>query len=167
MSQTPVTSGATVSSSATVVARSLLYGSILAAAILVVGSVVGFLVAGVQGLASAIVGALLAAVFMGLTAASVVLANRVAPNGERLGLYFGIIAGTWALKFVAFIVVVLVLRGQPWLNAYLFFGAVIVAVIGTLVADGLAIQFTRVPYVGDIALPGNPDAPGRDSEGTR
>jgi hypothetical protein len=152
VSQTPV------SSSATVVARSLTYGSILTGAILVIGSVVGFLVAGVNGLFSAVVGAALAAVFMGLTAASVILANRVAPNGTRLGLYFGIIAGTWALKFVAFVIVVLVLRGQPWLNAYLFFGAVVVAVIGSLIADALAIQFTRVPYVGDIALPGNPDA---------
>lgn len=150
-------SKAPVSSSAAVVVRSLVYGSILAGAILVIGSVVGFLLAGVSGLLSAIVGALLAAAFMGLTAASVVFANRVAPNGTNLGLYFGIVSGTWALKFIAFIVVVLALRGQPWLNAYLFFGAVIVAVIGSLVADALAIQLTRVPYVGDIPLPGNPD----------
>lgn len=152
MTQTPV------SSSAAVVLRSLIYGSILTGAILVIGSVVGFLLAGVNGLLSAIIGAVLAAVFMGLTAASVVLANRVAPNGTNLGLYFGIIAGTWALKFIAFIVVVLALRGQPWLNTYLFFGAVVVAVIGSLIADALAIQLTRVPYVGDIPLPGNPDA---------
>ncbi len=162
MSQSPVHAPA-ANTTATVVARSLLYGSILAIAIAVVGSVVGFFVAGLNGLSSAIIGALLAAVFMGLTAASVVVANRVAPNGTRLGLYFGIIAGAWALKFVAFVVVILVLRGQPWLNAYLFFGAVVVAVIGSLVADALAIQFTRVPYVGDIALPGNPDAAKSDS----
>lgn len=162
MSQAPV------SSSATVVARSLIYGSILTGAILVIGSVVGFLLAGVNGMVSAMIGAVLAAVFMGLTAVSVVLANRVAPNGTRLGLYFGIISGTWALKFVAFVVVVLVLRGQPWLNAYLFFGAVVVAVIGSLIADALAIQFTRVPYVGDIPLPGNPDVEdAENSTGTR
>lgn len=149
----------TVHTTATVVGRSLLYGSILALAIAVIGSVVGFLVAGPGGLASAIVGAVLAAAFMGLTAGSVVIANRVAPDGTNLGLYFGIIAGTWALKFVAFIVVILLLRGQPWLNAYLFFGAVVIAVIGSLVADALAIQLTRVPYVGNITLPGNPDEP--------
>jgi hypothetical protein len=150
---------APANTTATVVGRSLLYGSILAVAIAVIGSIVGFFVAGISGLSSAIVGALLAAVFMGLTAASVVIANRVAPNGTNLGLYFGIIAGTWALKFVAFIVVILLLRGQPWLNAYLFFGAVVIAVIGSLVADALAIQLTRVSYVGDITLPGNPDDP--------
>ena len=162
MSQPPAHTPA-VHSTATIVSRSLLYGSILAVAIAVIGSIVGYLVAGMNGLFSAIIGAVLAAVFMGLTAASVVLANRVAPNGTRLGLYFGIIAGAWALKFVAFIVVILVLRGQPWLNAYLFFGAVVVAVIGSLVADSLAIVLTRVPYVGDIALPGNPDAENPDS----
>lgn len=153
MSQTPE------HTTTTVVGRSLLYGTILAVAIAVIGSIVGFLIAGVDGLLSAIVGALLAAVFMGLTAGSVVIANRVAPDGTNLGLYFGIIAGTWALKFIAFIVVILLLRGQPWLNAYLFFGAVVIAVIGSLVADALAIQLTRVPYVGNVTLPGNPDDP--------
>jgi len=148
-----------VPSQSTVVARSLKYGTIVTGAIAVVGSLIGYLVAGTNGLASAIIGALLAAIFMGLTAGSVVFANRVAPNGTNLGLYFGIIAGTWALKFVAFVVVILLLRGQPWLNAQLFFGAVVIAVIGTLIADALAIQFSRVPYVGDIPLPGNPDAP--------
>jgi len=148
-----------VPSQSTVVARSLEYGTIVTGAIAVVGSLIGYLVAGTNGLASAIIGALLAAIFMGLTAGSVVFANRVAPNGTNLGLYFGIIAGTWALKFVAFVVVILLLRGQPWLNAQLFFGAVVIAVIGTLIADALAIQFSRVPYVGDIPLPGNPDAP--------
>ena len=90
-----------------------------------------------------------------VTIASVMLAGRVAPGGTNLGLYFGIIAGAWFLKFALFIVVVLALRGQTWLNPYLFFGAVIVAVIGSLVADGLALQRARVPYVGDIALPGD------------
>lgn len=145
-------------SSSTIVRRALTYGTILSIGIAVVGSVIGFLVAGVPGLLSALVGAVLSAAFMGLTAASVVIADRVAPGGTSLGLYFGIIAGAWAIKFVGFIVVVVLLRGQPWLNPYLFFGAVLVAVLGSLVADGLAIQFTRVPYVGDIALPGNPDA---------
>ncbi len=162
MSTTPAgTSGAKV------VTRSLVYGSVVAGGILVIGSIVGLLVAGLPGLASAIVGALLAAVFMLLTAASVVVANRVAPNGTNLGLYFGIIALTWFLKFAAFIVVVLTLREQPWLNPYLFFGGVVVAVIGSLVADGLAIRFTRVPYVGDIPLPGDSGTPGNDSKTTR
>jgi hypothetical protein len=159
VSTVPGTSG-----TARVVSRALVYGSIVTGGILVIGSIVGLLVAGLPGLASAIVGALLAAVFMLLTAASVVLANRVAPNGTNLGLYFGIIAATWFLKFVAFIVVVLTLRQQPWLNPYLFFGGVVVAVIGSLVADALAIQLTRVPYVGDIALPGDPGAPGKGSK---
>jgi hypothetical protein len=160
-------SQSSVGSSATIVRRSLVYGSILTGAIAVVGSVVGYLVAGPRGLASAIIGAVLAALFMGLTAASVVLANRVAPNGTNLGLYFGIISVTWFVKFVAFIVVVLALRGQPWLNPYLFFGGVVAAVVGSLVADGLAIQLTRVPYVGDIALPTDADGAADDSKSAR
>lgn len=144
--------------SSSVLVLSLRYGAIVTAVIAVVGAVVGYLVAAVPGLASALVGALLAAVFMALTAGSVVLANRVAPGAASLGLNFGIIAGTWLLKFVVFIVVVIVVSGQPWLSPYLFFGAVIAAVIGSLVADAFALQRARVPYVGDVELPGNPDA---------
>ena len=140
-----------------VLKRSLLYGGILAAAILVVGSVVGFLVAGLPGLTSAVIGALLAAVFMGLTAASVLLANRLAPNGTNLGLYFGIIAGVWFLKLAAFLVVALVLHSQPWLNPYLFFGAVVIAVMGSLILDGVALGKTRLSYVPDAVLPGKDD----------
>jgi hypothetical protein len=144
--------------SSSVLVLSLRYGAIVTAVIAVVGAIVGYLVAAVPGLASALIGAVLAAVFMGLTAGSVVLANRVAPGAASVGLNFGIIAGTWLIKFVMFIVVVILVSGQPWLRPYLFFGAVIAAVFGSLVADGVALQRARVPYVGDIELPGNPDA---------
>ena len=35
----------------------------------------------------------------------------------------------------------------------MFFGSVIVAVLGSLVVDVLAFQRSRVPYVSDIDLP--------------
>jgi hypothetical protein len=35
-----------------------------------------------------------------------------------------------------------------------FFWAVIAAVIGTLIADVVAIARTRIPYVSDVKLPG-------------
>lgn len=144
--------------SPSVLSLSLRYGAIVTAVTAVAGAIVGYLVAGMPGLASALIGAVLAAIFMGLTAASVVLANRVAPGAAAVGLNFVIIAGTWLVKFVVFIVVVILVSAQPWLRPYLFFAAAIAAVFGSLVADGVALQRTRVPYVGDIELPGNPDA---------
>jgi len=144
--------------SPSVLSLSLRYGAIVTAVTAVAGAIVGYLVAGMPGLASALIGAVLAAIFMGLTAASVVLANRVAPGVAAVGLNFVIIAGTWLVKFVVFIVVVILVSAQPWLRPYLFFAAAIAAVFGSLVADGVALQRARVPYVGDIELPGNPDA---------
>jgi fructose-specific phosphotransferase system IIC component len=141
--------------SPSVVGLSLRYGGAFTLAIAVVGSLIGFLVAGVAGLVSALIGALLAAVFMALTALSIVLANRLSPNGESSGRYFAVIAGAWAIKMVAFVIVALQLRQQDWLNGAVFFIAALVAVAGSLLADGMALARARVPYVGNIALPGD------------
>jgi hypothetical protein len=134
--------------------NSLRYGGMLTIAIAVLGATIGFLVAGWSGVVSALIGASLAAVFMGLTAASILLAERYTRNDPPGTAYFGIILGAWFLKLVLFLVLMIFLRGQHWLNPYVFFGAVLAAVIGSLIADGLAIARTRVPYVGDIDLPG-------------
>ena len=122
----------TTSTSATitpVLKKSLLYGSVLAIAVAIIGSVVGLIVAGVPGLVSALLGAAMAAVFMGLTAASLILANRVAPDGTNVGRFFAIVAGGGLLKFAAFTVAILLLGSQPWLYPYLFFWAMVAAVI--------------------------------------
>ena len=58
---------------ATILARALVYGGILAVAIAVVGSVVGYIAAGGPGLVSALIGAGLTAILMGLTALSILL----------------------------------------------------------------------------------------------
>lgn len=135
---------------------SLRYGAVVAIAVALLGSVIGFAVDGVPGLLSALVGAVMAAAFMGLTAASIVIAERASPGGSSLGAYFGIIAGAWFAKLIVFTVVAFLVRDLPWIHPFLFFGAVVAAVIGSLVADGFAMQRARVPYVGDIALPGDP-----------
>ena len=59
---------------------------------------------------SALVGTLMAVVFMGITAASILLANRFASSDVFVGVFFGIVLGGWLLKFVVFIVLVVVLR---------------------------------------------------------
>jgi hypothetical protein len=133
-----------------VLRRSLLLGGIVTAAIAVFGSIIGFLVAGQNGLASALLGALLAAAFMGITAASVLLAERVTRKQPSISVYFGIILGLWFVKLVVFVVVLVLLRGQPFIDPYIFFITIVVAVIGSLVADALAVQRTRVTYVSDV-----------------
>ncbi|MBX3098164.1 MAG: hypothetical protein KF761_01160 [Salinibacterium sp.] len=142
---------------ASVLIRALVYGAIVTVAVALIGSIIGYLVDGVAGLLSALLGAGVTALFMGFTTLSVLVADRAnakSPSGAR---YFAIILGMWLFKFVVFIVILLAARGQQWMSPYVFFVAVIVAVIGSLVVDMVALKGARVPYVGDIALPGAPD----------
>lgn len=141
---------------ASVLARALVFGAILTVGVALVGSVVGYLVAGGPGLASALVGAGLTALFMGFTALSIVLASRATRDKPSSVIYFGIVLGMWLFKFVVFITVLLLVRGQQWMSPYVFFVAVIAAVIGSLVADIVALAGARVPYVSDSAPPGSP-----------
>jgi len=122
--------------------RILAYGGILAIAIAVVGSVIGLIVAGGVGLVSALIGTIMAVVFLGITAASIVVATKVA-KGDLLSVaFFGIVMGAWLLKLVVF--------------------TVVVAVVGTLVVDVVVIARSRLPYVSDISLPSEaPVAPDR------
>ncbi|NYF10344.1 putative flippase GtrA [Leifsonia sp. AK011] len=144
--------------SATVLARALVYGGILTVAIAVVGSIVGYLVAGVPGLVSGLLGAGLTALFMALTAGTIVVAAKVTGNEPSSVLFFGIVLGGWLLKFVLFIAILLLLRGQPFLEPLVFFFAILAAVIGSLVVDVIAFVGARVPYVGDVSLGDDPDA---------
>ncbi len=133
--------------------RVLIYGGILAAIIAIVGSVIGYLVAGSSGVLSAVVGAASSAVFLGLTVVSILVAGKVTGSKDNIGGFFGIVLGTWILKLVLFIFVALWLRSQDWVEPMVFFFTVLTAVVGTLVIDVLAVQFSRIPYV-DVELPG-------------
>ena len=143
--------------------RILAYGGILAIAIAVVGSVIGLIVAGGVGLVSALIGTVTAVFFLGITAASIVVATRVA-KGDLLSVaFFGIVMGAWLLKLVVFIVLIVLLKDQPWIQTQVLFLTAVVAVIGTLVVDVTVIARSRLPYVSDIALPAEvsdtPDRP--------
>lgn len=127
--------------------RALKYGLILTAVVAIGGSAIGFLVAGPTGLVSALLGAALTAVFMGLTAGSFLVALRVTKGDGTSPVFYGIVLGVWVVKLVVFVVLLLVLRGQDWLDARVMFAAVLVAVIGSLLVDVLAFVRSRVPYV--------------------
>jgi hypothetical protein len=145
--------------SASILARALVYGAILTVSIAIVGSIIGWFVAGEAGLASALIGAGLTALFMGFTAGSILLASRVS-KGEPLSvLFFGIVLGSWLLKFVVFIVVILLLRNAPFVQPLVMFFSILAAVLGSLTVDVIAFVRSREPYV-DVPLPGDPPAAG-------
>lgn len=141
--------------SPTVLGLSLRYGAVVTGVVMLLGSIIGLVFAGPSGLVSALIGAAISAVFMALTALSILLAQRVAKGRSSGGRYFGIVISAWILKVLVFFVIALFVGRIEWLNPYLFFAAVVAAVMGSLVADGLAMQRAREPYVGDVVLPGD------------
>ena len=134
-----------VPSSVPVLRRTLTYGFAFAAAIAVVGGVIGLLVAGPIAAWSAVIGAVMAGVFLGITALSILIAVRF-----DIVAFFGIVLGAWLLKFVAFIVAALALRDQPWINPTALFLSLIAGVISSLVVDVVVVMKTRMPYVSDL-----------------
>jgi len=144
------------SSVAPVFTRALRNGAIVAAVVAVAGGVIGWLVAGTPGLLGALVGAGLAAVFLGLTTASMLIAGRITEGDATNPLFFAIVLGTVGVKLVLFLVLAIWLRGQAWMDPAAFALTSIAAVIGSLFGDVLAFVRTRVPYVSDVELPDEP-----------
>ncbi|ROP66369.1 hypothetical protein EDF24_3284 [Curtobacterium sp. PhB130] len=142
--------------------RILVQGAVLAAALAVVGGLVGFLVAGGPGLAGGLIGAVMSVVFCGLTAVSVLLAIRFSGGQMISGAFFGTIMGMFLVKFVLFIVVLVLLKDRDWVSTPVLAIAIIVGVIGSLVIDVTVISKARVPI--DVRLPGAASTPEGSAE---
>jgi hypothetical protein len=142
----------------------LVWSGAVTAVLAVAGALVGYLVAGTTGLWSALVGVLVAAVFLAITGASILIANRWYGDALYVPLFFAIVLGGWILKFVVFIVALLLLRDQPWIEPAVFFVAVVVSVLASLVVDVVVLLRMRVPHVSDVTLPTDPDAGDRTDE---
>ena len=150
------TGGAPAQPSSTPVLRNVLrYGLILAGAIAIVGMLLGGLFAGWIGVTSALIGTAMAAVFLSITALSILIANRFIGSDLFVGLFFGIVLGGWIVKFVLFIVLAIVLKDQPWINPVVLFLSLIAGVVGSLVVDMIVVLRSRIPYVSDATLPGD------------
>lgn len=132
--------------SESILTRALVYGALVTLSIAVAGSILGYLVAGVPGLVSAIIGSVLTAIFMGSTVLSILIANRATKGDSGSTSYFAIVLGMWLVKFVLVLAILFLLRGQPFLDPVVMFFAMIAAVLGGLTVDILVFVRTRVPY---------------------
>ncbi|WP_254359683.1 hypothetical protein [Microbacterium hominis] len=159
-------------SSTPILRTTLIWSGVVNAVLLIVGGLIGFLVAGADGLWSALAGVLVGAVFLAITGLSILIANRWYGDPLYVPIFFGIVLGGWLLKFVVFIVALLLLRDQPWIAPTVFFLALVAGIIGSLAVDVVTMLRMRVPAV-DVDLPtanpedGEPDSPRADSGGPR
>jgi hypothetical protein len=125
-----------------VMQRVLRLGALLVAGITLIGSLVGYLMAGTSGILAALAGGLAAFIFTGLTALSLLLGAKL-----NLGGFLGVVLGGWLLKMVLFLVLFRVLNGADWLSKEarpIVFFTVVAAVIGGLVLDTLIVTKARL-----------------------
>jgi len=131
--------------SSRVMRTALKWDALTVAGIAVVAVVLGGVLAGGNGIVSALVGAVIGLVFLGITAASILYANRFAGGELFAGIFFAIVLGAWIIKFIVFIVIAVLLRHQPWVNADVLFLSIIAAVIASLVVDVAVVIRSRIP----------------------
>ena len=94
-------------------------------------------------------------VFLAVTAASILLADRITKGDLLSPVFFALVLGAWLLKFVVFLVLVFTLREASFVDPVVLFVTLVIAVLGGLVTDLVAVSRGRVPYVSDITLPGS------------
>jgi drug/metabolite transporter (DMT)-like permease len=142
--------------------RIITWGAVLAVALAIVGGVVGLLVADTPGLVGGLLGAVLSVVFLGLTAVSVLVALRVSKGQMISGAFFGIVMGTWLLKFIVFIVLLVALKDRTWVDFPVLAIVIIAGVVGSLVIDVVAVAKARIPI--GVQLPGDGSGGSADAE---
>lgn len=143
-------------SSTPILRTTLIWSGLVTAVLAVVGAIVGFVVGGGEGLASALAGVVVAAIFLGITSASILIANRWFGDALYVPIFFAIVLGGWLLKIVLFVVAMLLLRGQPWIEPPVFFVALVVSVLASLIVDVVVLLRMRLPQV-STALPTDPE----------
>ena len=141
-------------SAAPILKLALRYGALVAGVVGLAGGILGYVLAGLPGLLGALVGTALAAIFLGLTTVSVLIAGRATRGDATNPVFFAIVLGAVGVKLVLFLVLALWLRGQAWMDPAAFAFTAIAAVIGSLIGDAVAFARARVPYVSDVRLPG-------------
>jgi hypothetical protein len=131
----------------------LVWTGIAAVILIILGSGIGYLVAGTNGLWSGLAGVGLAVIFLALTPISVLIANRWYGREMFATVFFGIVMGGWLLKLVIFIVAIVILRSQDWIVPPVIFLSLVAGIVVSLVIDAVAFNKLRVPHVSDVQLP--------------
>ncbi|WP_314646829.1 hypothetical protein [uncultured Microbacterium sp.] len=140
-------------SSTPILRRTLIWSAVATVVLAIVAGAVGFAVAQGEGLVSGLLGILLAAVFLAITGISILIANRWYGDPIYVQLFFAIVLGGWLLKLGVFIVVMIVLSGQPWIVPMVFFLSIVAGVLMSLAIDVVVLTRMRLPHVSDATLP--------------
>jgi hypothetical protein len=130
------------SSSSQVFAKALKLSALLVVSVAVIGSLIGFLVVGVDGLWTALIGSAIALVFTSLTVLSVLFGARL-----PLGGFYGLVLGGWLLKIVLFAVLMAALQRMDFIHGPTLFFAIVLSVLGSLGIDSWVVLRSRIPTI--------------------
>ena len=127
--------------------------------LVVVGSGVGWLVAGVPGLWAGLLGGAVSLLVAGTTVATMLLTA-----GSDLARVGAVALAAWVVKAAILIGAFVALRGSDLVDRPLFSLVVVAGVLGSLALDYRAVARGRVPYVDPSGRAGGAPA-GPTSEG--
>jgi hypothetical protein len=130
------------SSSTQVFAKALKLSALLVVSVAVICSIIGYLVVGVDGLWTALIGAAIALVFSSLTVLSVLFGARL-----PLGGFYGLVLGGWLLKIVLFAVLMAALQRMDFIHGPTLFFAIVLSVLGSLSIDSWVVLRSRIPTI--------------------
>lgn len=130
------------SSSSQVFAKALKLSALLVVSVAVICSIIGFLVVGVDGLWTALIGSAIALVFTSLTVLSVLFGARL-----PLGGFYGLVLGGWLLKIVLFAVLLAALQRMDFIHGPTLFFAIVLSVLGSLGIDSWVVLRSRIPTI--------------------
>jgi len=130
------------SSSTPVFAKALKLSALLVVSVAVICSIIGYLVVGVDGLWTALIGSAIALVFTSLTVLSVLFGARL-----PLGGFYGLVLGGWLLKIVLFAVLMAALQRMDFIHGPTLFFAIVLSVLGSLSIDSWVVLRSRIPTI--------------------
>ena len=130
------------SSSTQVFAKALKLSALLVVSVAVICSIIGYLVVGIDGLWTALIGAAIALVFTSLTVLSVLFGARL-----PLGGFYGLVLGGWLLKIVLFAVLMAALQRMDFIHGPTLFFAIVLSVLGSLSIDSWVVLRSRIPTI--------------------
>lgn len=139
---------ASLPTSQPVLLRALRFEIIATVALMLVFGAIGYFVSQTPGVIGGALGAFIAGALSCVTIGSILFANqRFIQSPNFVVIFFGIVAGGWLLKLIAFIVAVVLLRGQTWLDPKILFFGLVAGIVVSLVIDTLVVAKGRLPYV--------------------
>lgn len=130
------------SSAQQVFSKALRLSLLLVLVVAGVGSGLGLIFAGLNGVYSALIGSGIALAFSVLTILSISLGSKLPLAG-----FYGLVLGGWLLKFVIFAVAVALLQRAEFISGPVLFFALVAAVLGGLAIDSFLVLRARIPVV--------------------